>query len=273
MHCILALWQNWDVVKLLWQLRNLWSDSTLKLIELRCWNFHLWNMEKVSGDPCQSLSWCKFNSSHVWHLCVLAWVRCPDWFDPRLEVPGQWRGKKVSRRCVQKIWEVDRNSFQLHGDRHHLVFYEPLVRCLYLMCDWWHWWVWVLPVPVLKVIRSYDRVSRRVRNGRLQTGGKESANRQSPQSSENTEVEILNKVHPGTWERWMINACSRWKASLDNDCFLPTIMCKVVTLLECRQSQTVRSGPYKSLRKCLTLFACHPWRTLEKQKQRTKNNR
>ena len=57
----------------------------------------------------------------------------------------------------------------------------------------------MLPVPVLKVIRSYDRVSRRVRNSRLQTGGKESANRQSPQSSENTEVEILNKVHPGTW--------------------------------------------------------------------------
>ena len=57
----------------------------------------------------------------------------------------------------------------------------------------------MLPVPVLKVIRSYDRVSRRVRNSRLQTGGKESANRQSPQSGENTEVEILNKVHPGTW--------------------------------------------------------------------------
>lgn len=113
--------------------------------------------------------------------------------------------KKMSRRCVQKIWEVDRNSFQLHGDRHHLVFYEPLVRCLYLMCDWWHWWVWVLPVPVLKVIRSYDRVSRRVRNSRLQTGGKESANRQSPQSSENTEVEILNKVHPGTWSaEWLM---------------------------------------------------------------------
>lgn len=108
MHCILALWQNWDVVKLLWQLRNRWSDSTLKLIELRCWNFQLWNMEKVSGDPCQSLSWWKFNSSHVWHLCVLAWVRCPDWFDPRLEAPGQWRGKK----CLADVFKKYEKSIE-----------------------------------------------------------------------------------------------------------------------------------------------------------------